>query len=211
MVDGKWTATHKGADYFKHNQDSYKVEYPVRQVWVSSKVGSRDNLDKPEKNPEKAAYYVEPDTRDAYSVARDVNDNGIGDDDGFTVGKLKLQPLPRRLPNVMTAEEQEAKVRVAAASWIALQQSILGYDLTTDMTTPALRRRALLLEWYVVLYDSDCFWVYDPTRVIRVTIIRFNFHSRLVPTSNTVMTGPCATSSWFRTAASAPRTCTKNA
>ena len=62
MVNGHWTATHKGADYFKHNQDSYKVEYPVRQVWVSSKMRpeERGNLDKPDKDPKRDAYYVDP-------------------------------------------------------------------------------------------------------------------------------------------------------
>ena len=63
----------------------------------------------------------------------------------------------------------------------------MGYDLTTDTRT---RRQALLIRWYIVIYDSDCFWVYDPSREIRVTIIRFSFHNRIAPTADTVLDRP---------------------
>ena len=74
--DGTWAVTPKGADFFKHNQDSYTVKYPVRQIWASS------GAEPFERGPERDAagnsdlYDVQPDAADTYMSASDPGGEG---------------------------------------------------------------------------------------------------------------------------------------
>ena len=87
LPDGTWAVTRKGADYFKHNQDEFSIEYPVRRAFMK-----KQSVDgKPV-----MAYFVEP-----FDGTYKRGDDGIfGGNESVTVGKLKAatHPQPRRPP-----------------------------------------------------------------------------------------------------------------
>ena len=76
MVSGQWVVTPKGVDYFRHNQDEWRILYPFRKA---------NKLDR-----KKTEYYVQPSNPEDYMPMNDV----LGGP-SWMVGKLKAMPQPQ--------------------------------------------------------------------------------------------------------------------
>ena len=83
-VPGHWATTVKGAAYFKHNHDEWRVQYPVREAFKEKR--------------EQLGYFVQPSTGKYLTVENTLDHpNTVEVDpdradqltDTFTVGKLR--------------------------------------------------------------------------------------------------------------------------
>ena len=150
FVNGAWQVTRNGADYFKHNQDTFRVEYPVRRAYKEDRA--------------RQGYFVYP-SEGEYRTG----DDGIFGEAIFTVGKLKQRPQPQPrhpgLPELTTDKEQEDEALRAAHAWVASpdRQHLQAYDMSEE-TPDGVKRRDhhTLSDWVIIWPDSPFIYVYDP-------------------------------------------------
>jgi len=153
-VDGKWVkgfdgkkhlmihksgeVTHKGAGYFKHNQDEYLAEYPVREVFL----GAEEVADMGA-----GLHLVAQPFRDLYMPGNDPEGGNVSQ---FTVGKLKGQPRPE----LATENAREEHARAAAELWAKDRKSIQVYDMTGESRPAGVARHnhyelaVFIIIWY---------------------------------------------------------------
>ena len=96
-ADGQWQTTSKGADYFKHNKDTYQILFPVRPAYPS--INNKKTIDS-EHEDQWEIGKVDPAI--AYHV-------GIDPDEKWTVGMIRGPATPgSRLSLLATDQEREA-------------------------------------------------------------------------------------------------------
>lgn len=109
--------------------------------------------------------FVQDDEGDEYQQS--------GDND-ITVGQLKI--------NMMTATdtEKENHAREAAQRYISTRPTITVRDPSTGEEA----------SYHIVVYDSPFWYVWDPTRPIRITLVRKHVYDRSTPTADEILQRP---------------------
>ena len=160
-VDG-WVPTAIGLQYFKYNRDEYEIEYPTR---VARPIGN-------ENRPGRREWQLDQETF-TYTPRSEPTEWGWEPMPPLTVGQMRGRLLA-------TDAGKKAHARDAAVAWIQRRQIIKAIDPSTGEQG----------EYHAVLEDSPKWYVYDPTRPIRVTNVRTHVYDRSNPSSDEILQRP---------------------
>ena len=161
MAAGGWKPTPIGLQYFKHNRHEFRVEYPVK---AARPIGNKF-VGQQKRWQFDREYNENPDT-EKYMAA--------DDKEVITVAQTKV--------NMMMANDREKEnhARDAAQKYIERQPTIIVRDPNTGEEG----------EYHIVSYDSPIDFVWDPTRPIRITLLRKNVYDRSNPSADDILERP---------------------
>ena len=161
MTADGWKPTPIGLQYFKYNRHEFRVEYPVK---VARPIGNKFRGERKLWQFDRG-YNEDPDTRKYMSA---------DDKEVITVAQTKI--------NMMMANDREKEnhARDAAQKYIERQPTIIVRDPNTGEEG----------EYHLVSYDSPIWFVWDPTRPIRITLVRKNVYDRSNPSADDILERP---------------------
>ena len=184
-VNGAWTITKEGENYFRFNRDEFLLEVPY-VVLIPFELGEdaaeppfpeREGVlnimateHPPTNATQRARMYVPLDSTHPHDPMYGIE--GI-----MRVGKVR-QARERGRPLAATIEAQEEELKAAATTLLRANTTIFNRE-TGNV-------------WQEVVFKYDRYWVWDETRPFQISARRTNVYDEDPPTTEVILRRPLA-------------------
>jgi hypothetical protein len=183
-VNGAWTITKEGENYFRFNRDEFLLEVPY-VVLIPFERDEDEEPPYPEREGVTNITATEHQPRDATQRARmytpldtSREDDPMSGIEGIMrVGKVR-QSRERGRPLAATIEAQEEELKAAATTLLRENTTIFNRE-TGNV-------------WQEVVFRYDRYWVWDETRPFRISARRTNVYDEDPPTTEVILKRPLA-------------------